>query len=192
MEINRQDINIDDYKEIFEKESHHDHKIIKDEHGTLRWKENKTVRAYLKNISLNDLCPLLDTMGFGKNTEVYRKLYRDMGYSLSGYWEIFYWEVNNEEASEYREEDTSGLVDSFDAKQAILLQQVYNTGEINNILATIKKNINADTNSGVLHIYNSLKSDTVRILKEKGFKVTTHEPIAIQKDNLHYSIYWGK
>jgi hypothetical protein len=24
-----------------------------------------------------------------------------MGYSLSGYWEIFYWEVNNEDAEDY-------------------------------------------------------------------------------------------
>jgi len=40
-------------------------------------------------------------MGLTKNSEPVRKLYRDMGYSLSGYWEIFYWDVNNEEAEDY-------------------------------------------------------------------------------------------
>jgi hypothetical protein len=43
-------------------------------------------------------------MGLGKNDESVRKLYRDMGYSLSGYWEIFYWEMNNEDADQYRPE----------------------------------------------------------------------------------------
>lgn len=82
-------------------EEHHNHEIIEDEQGTWRWKENKDVNKILKNMSLNDLCPLLYFLGYGKNSEVYRKLYRDMGYSLSGYWEIFYWEVNNDKADEY-------------------------------------------------------------------------------------------
>jgi hypothetical protein len=92
----------EDYSEIIKTEEHHDHEIIRDAHGILRWKENKDVKTHLENISLNDLCPLLTCMGYGKNSEVYRKLYRDMGYSLSGYWEIFYWEVNNDEADEYQ------------------------------------------------------------------------------------------
>ena len=99
--IKREDIVVDEYKLILNKESHHDHEIVMDENGVLRWKENPTVNKIRENISLNDLCPLLSCMGYGKNSEVYRKLYRDMGYSLGGYWEIFYWEVNNEKASEY-------------------------------------------------------------------------------------------
>lgn len=100
--IDRKSIEVEAYQLIFSKESHHDHEIIEDTQGTLRWKENKDVNANLENISLNDLCPLLSNLGYGKNSEVYRKLYRDMGYSLNGYWEIFYWEMNNEEADEYR------------------------------------------------------------------------------------------
>ena len=99
--IKREEITEETYREILDVETHHNHEIIKDDNGTLRWKQNPTVRHYLKNISLNDLCPLLMTLGYGKNSEVYRKLYRDMGYSLSGYWEIFFWEANNEDASEY-------------------------------------------------------------------------------------------
>ena len=99
--LNRNEIEVETYQEIFEKEKHHNHEIIEDENGTYRWKENPTAELFLKNISLNDLCPLLNTLGYGKNSEVYRKLYRDMGYSLSGYWEVFYWEANNEDADEY-------------------------------------------------------------------------------------------
>ena len=99
--IKREEITEETYREILDVETHNNHEIIKDDNGTLRWKQNPTVRHYLKNISLNDLCPLLMTLGYGKNSEVYRKLYRDMGYSLSGYWEIFFWEANNEDASEY-------------------------------------------------------------------------------------------
>lgn len=99
--VKREDIKVQDYIEIFEKEKHHNHEIIRDENGTLRWKENEVVESYRKNISLNDLCPLLTELGYGKNSEIYRKLYRDMGYSLSGYWEVFYWEMNNDDADDY-------------------------------------------------------------------------------------------
>lgn len=99
--IKREKITNETYREILDVEIHHNHDIIKDEDGTLRWKENPAVNQLLKNISLNDLCPLLHVLGYGKNSEVYRKLYRDMGYSLFGYWEVFYWEVNNEDADKY-------------------------------------------------------------------------------------------
>jgi hypothetical protein len=92
----------EDYKSILDKEWHHDHEIIKDEHGTLRWKENPKVREIIDKGILNDLWYLFHTMGLTKNSEEVRKLYRDMGYSLSGYWEIFFWEVNNEDAPLYR------------------------------------------------------------------------------------------
>ncbi len=104
----RKDITTDDYQEIFKRESHHDHEIIEDDNGTLRWKENPIVREMTGHgnpISLNDLLPMLCSMGYGKNSEVYRKLYRDMGYSLFGYWEIFYWDWNNEEWDEYRKDE---------------------------------------------------------------------------------------
>jgi len=93
--LNRKEIEEEYCQEIFKKESHHNHEVIKDEDGIIRWKENKKVRVFLKNISLNDLFPLLNTVGYGKNSEVYRKIYRDMGYPLFGYWEIFYCPLNN-------------------------------------------------------------------------------------------------
>lgn len=95
-------MDIEDYAEIFNKESHHKHRVIEDENGTFRWEEDPTVRAIIDKGILNDLWVLFMKMGLTKNSEEVRKLYRDMGYSLSGYWEIFYWEVNNEDAEEYR------------------------------------------------------------------------------------------
>lgn len=91
----------DTYKEVLDKETHHAHEIIRDDNGTLRWKENPTVRKIIDKGILNDLWFLFWSMGLTKNSEPVRKLYRDMGYSLYGYWEIFYWEMNNEEAGEY-------------------------------------------------------------------------------------------
>lgn len=99
--VNRSDITEPDYLLILEKEAHHDHEMIMDEHGTLRWKKDKDVVDLLERIDLNYLCPLLMALGYGKNSEAYRKLYRCMGYSLYGYWEIFYWEINNPEAEQY-------------------------------------------------------------------------------------------
>jgi hypothetical protein len=92
----------EEFMEMMLTESHHEHEIIVKD-GYIRWKENDDTRHFLENISLNDLCPLLETLGHGKNSEVYRKLYRNMGYSLSGYWEIFYWNMNNPDADEYKQ-----------------------------------------------------------------------------------------
>lgn len=100
--IDRNNIAEEPFREILDIETHHNHEIIRDKEGVLRWKKNKAIAKYLKKISLNDLCPLLRALGYGKNSEVYRQLYRDMGYSLFGYWEIFYWKANNEEAKNYR------------------------------------------------------------------------------------------
>ena len=100
-EIRREDILVENYRLILDKETHHNHIIIEDEHGVIRWKENTNVEHFLKNISLNDLCPLLSCLGYDKNSEVYRKLYRDMGYSLNGYWEVFYWDLNNKDVDDY-------------------------------------------------------------------------------------------
>lgn len=91
----------EDYKEMMLTESHHQHEIVMDG-DVLRWKKDPNVEYFLLKISLNDLCLLLESLGYGKNSEVYRTLYRNMGYSLSGYYDVFYWEANNERCSEYQ------------------------------------------------------------------------------------------
>ena len=99
-EVTRKDLP-SDYDEMMKTEQHHQHDIIIDENGTIRWKEDPFIRQFTKDCSLNHI-----VMGFlsnenDKNTESYRELYRKMGYSLSGYWEVFYWDMNNDEADDY-------------------------------------------------------------------------------------------
>ena len=95
-------MDISEYEEMLKTEQHHGHEIVVID-GVLRWKENPLISHLVDNtLNLNDLLRLLNTMGYDKNSEVYRKLYRNMGYSLSGYWEIFYWELNNPDCHLYQ------------------------------------------------------------------------------------------
>ena len=95
---------VKEYKEILLREQHHKHEIV-DVDGVIRWKENKRVSEMVDRIGLNNILLLFEMLGYSKNSEIYRKLYRDIGYSLSGYYDVFYWEANNEEADEYNPEN---------------------------------------------------------------------------------------
>lgn len=82
-------------------EQHHDHEIVVVD-GLARWKENPGVREVVDMCDLNNMIEDMEKKGIGRNDERYRRLYRNMGYSLRGYWEVFYWSMNNEDAEEYR------------------------------------------------------------------------------------------
>lgn len=88
------------YKEIFKRENP-DHPIIKDNYGVLRWKKDPMVEMLFEYKAL-DLNALFIN-GASKNDPRVRELYRKMGYSLFGYWEVFHWEMNNPEADQYKE-----------------------------------------------------------------------------------------
>ena len=90
------------FREILDTETHHSHKIVKNSDGKLTWEENPDTRSILNKVSINDIVALLVSLGYDKNSEVYRKLYRDMGYTLNEYWEIFYWDMNNPDVKKYR------------------------------------------------------------------------------------------
>jgi hypothetical protein len=92
----------DDYSQIMETEKHHSHEIIETESGVLRWKKDPLTDLLVGCGDLNDIIMTLYGKGHDKNSEIYRELYRKMGYSLSGYWEVFYWEANNECAKDYK------------------------------------------------------------------------------------------
>ena len=100
--IDRKSVTDSRFREILEREGHHDHAIIKDGNGTLRWKANPRVEKILTVLDIEGITTLLWTLGYDRNSEVYRKLYRDMGYSLEGYWEEFYWVIRNREAGRYQ------------------------------------------------------------------------------------------
>ena len=67
--INRDTITDENYRLVLDTETHHDHKLYKDDNGVLRWVENPRVNKYLDKISLNDLCPLLNHLGYDKNSD---------------------------------------------------------------------------------------------------------------------------
>ena len=100
--IKREAITDLDFIEIMKKENHHNHEIIQDEEGHLYWKPNDFVCAEIEGQNINDNIFYFLSIGLNKNSEEYRKFYRDMGYSLFGYWEIFYWNSNNPIANEYK------------------------------------------------------------------------------------------
>lgn len=100
--INRKDITDPKYLEVLETESHHNHAIFRDAHGTIRWAENPQVSKMVDQIGMNEIIMLLHSLGYDRNSELYRRIYRNIGYSLYGYWEVFYWEANNPEAGNYR------------------------------------------------------------------------------------------
>jgi hypothetical protein len=93
------------YGDMLKTESHHKHEIIRDERGIAKWKENPQVRETMKGegVELGGLIKTLDTIGYGRNSEVLRKLYREMGVSLSSYETMFYDPCNNEEIEDYKQ-----------------------------------------------------------------------------------------
>jgi hypothetical protein len=86
---------------IINTESHHGHELVIDKTGTVRWKPDPEVCEKMNGINFNNVIEEFLYRGLDKNCEEYRKVYRDIGYSFDGYWEIFYWEVNNPIAGHY-------------------------------------------------------------------------------------------
>lgn len=81
----------EDYDEEYIRKQYPDHAVETDAAGRLRWVGNPSVEWAFEVgvLNLTELC-----VNAVKTDERYRRLYRDLGYSLSGYWEIFYWEMN--------------------------------------------------------------------------------------------------
>lgn len=78
---------------------------------------------------------------------------------------------------------------NFNAEQARQIVDSTHIDELHNILVEIKNK--AEQGETVLHIYKDIKSKTKQILIEKGFRVVEQPSIAIQRDELYYSIYWA-
>ena len=100
--VDRKDIP-EDYLEWMDKESHHDHLIVRDKNGTLRWKETPNLHSQAtdKCGHMSEIMQMFQLLGWSKNSEQVREFYRKIGYSLSGYWEIFHWRVNNPDRDNY-------------------------------------------------------------------------------------------
>jgi len=64
-------------------------------------KNEQSLFQLSSKLDLNQIIEVLYRFDCNKNDEIYRKMYRDIGYSLNGYWEIFYWDLNNDIADDY-------------------------------------------------------------------------------------------
>lgn len=80
------------YRVVLETESYHDHELVEDEIGRPKWRENPETWVMVEEIGLTNVSKVLNQLGYGKETEVMKKLFRDMGYLLEGYYELFYWD----------------------------------------------------------------------------------------------------
>ncbi len=87
----------DIWKEMKLFEAHHDHKIIYDK----KIKKFVWETTYVGKYDLNKIMADFSKRGLTKNSEEVRALLRSIGYSLYGYWEIVYWEVNNSDVKSY-------------------------------------------------------------------------------------------
>jgi hypothetical protein len=77
----------------------------------------------------------------------------------------------------------------FNAQQAREIADSLYSEELHNILVDIKAK--AEQGETVLHIYKPIKEKTVDALRDKGFNVKSYPSIAVQHDDLYYSIYWA-
>ena len=89
-----------EYREVLSVEEF-GHELHVNEHGTLRWVANpEKEQEIMDEFGASDLNQLF-ARGADKNDPRIRDLYKCMGYSLFGFWEVFYWEVNNPRAYKY-------------------------------------------------------------------------------------------
>lgn len=91
----------EEYAEVLAREEL-GHKLFVDGDGTIRWVPNEARKIEIMNhygaLDLNDLF----RKGADKNDPKVRELYKCLGYSLSGFWEVFYWETNNRHQIKYQ------------------------------------------------------------------------------------------
>lgn len=92
----------EEYSYVLEREFV-DCELYVDSHYVIRWKKNpEREKEIMKMYGAKDLNDLFGRGGVSKNDPIIRELYKVIGYSLYGFWEIFYWEVNNPRQVEYQ------------------------------------------------------------------------------------------
>lgn len=89
------------WKDMKDLESHHNHNIILKD-GIYRWEQTNFDYGDMNQIMYN-----FYNNGLTKNSEEVRALYRSIGYSLYGYWELVYWDVNNPIVMDYKQPEST-------------------------------------------------------------------------------------
>lgn len=86
--VKREDITDPYYKAVISEK--HQHEIINDG-GILRWVENKEISQMIEKMGgMNAFILLFNSLGMSKNISLIKKMYRNLGVSLSMYIETFY------------------------------------------------------------------------------------------------------
>lgn len=111
--VNRNEITDPNCRAILDIETHHDHEIIEGEEGVFRWKPNHVVIELVKEMDLDNIMWLFQQLGLNANSEITRKLYRNLGYSLHAYWKLFYTEGSNRQAKEYKPQPEITTIESL-------------------------------------------------------------------------------
>lgn len=81
-----------------------------------------------------------------------------------------------------------GTINDFNAAEAKKLVDLHNKSELHSILTDIKCLSKKGESS--LHLYQDVTKETIEDLIGKGFQVTEHSSLAVQMDNLYFSIKW--
>ena len=79
-------------------------------------------------------------------------------------------------------------INDFNAAEAKKLVDLHNKSELHSILTDIKCLSEKGVSS--LHLYHDVTKETIEELIGKGFQVTEHSSLAVQMDNLYFSIKW--
>jgi len=102
------EINNPQFREIISTEPHITNRIVRYAgHDTLYWEKANFVALYLDAVakageySFEDVVNHYTKLGFTKNSDIYRQLYRDAGCSLFDYYETFYMPNDTYNPSEY-------------------------------------------------------------------------------------------
>ena len=79
-------------------------------------------------------------------------------------------------------------INDFNAAEAKKLVDLHNKSELHEILTDIK--CLSEKGESSLHLYRDITKETIKELLGKGFEVTKHSSLAVQMDNLYFSIKW--
>lgn len=79
-------------------------------------------------------------------------------------------------------------INDFNAAEAKKLVDLHNKSELHSILTDIK--CLSEKGKSSLHIRHDVTKETIEELIGKGFQVTEHSSLAVQMDNLYFSIKW--
>jgi hypothetical protein len=103
--VPREEITDTRFGEIFKTEPHVRHRVVRyADSNHLYWEKHPPVILLMQaegGISFEEMLDAMIKQGHNKNSEIYRKLYRDAGCSLYDYYETFYIPNDSYYPSEY-------------------------------------------------------------------------------------------